>query len=311
MIIFYNQLNFYYFKICKKISKNFLNININDILKYAKKIFYFSALKISYNFYKITINLRINMKKILIFLTLCVFGYSANINIAAAANVTYAFKELESQFKKENPDTSINVTLGASGNLVAQIQNGAPFDVFMAANMKFAQKLYDENLAVTKPVIYAQGALALLTLRTNVTDLSKGLEALKSENVKLIAIANPKTAPYGEASVETLKKLGIYEIIKSKIIEAKSIGETLTQTLTATDAGFVAASALHEEGLKKYNLKENVNYILIDQKLYSPINQGIVITKHGKDNMDAKKFYDFVLSEKGKAIFKAYGYNIP
>lgn len=251
------------------------------------------------------------MKKILIFLTLCVFGYSANINIAAAANVTYAFKELESQFKKENPDTSINVTLGASGNLVAQIQNGAPFDVFMAANMKFAQKLYDENLAVTKPVIYAQGALALLTLRTNVTDLSKGLEALKSENVKLIAIANPKTAPYGEASVETLKKLGIYEIIKSKIIEAKSIGETLTQTLTATDAGFVAASALHEEGLKKYNLKENVNYILVDQKLYSPINQGIVITKHGKDNMDAKKFYDFVLSEKGKAIFKAYGYNIP
>ncbi|WP_279176491.1 molybdate ABC transporter substrate-binding protein [Campylobacter insulaenigrae] len=251
------------------------------------------------------------MKKILILITLCVFSYSANINIAAAANVAYAFKELESQFKKENPDTTINVTLGASGNLVTQIQSGAPFDIFMAANMKFAQKLYDENLAITKPVIYAQGAIALLTLRTNITDLSKGLESLQNKNVKLIAIANPKTAPYGEASIEALKNLGIYENLKNKIIEAKSIGEALTQTLTATDAGFIAASALYEEGLQKYNLKENTNYILIDPKLYTPIDQGIVITKHGENNVDAKKFYDFVLSEKGKAIFKAYGYNIP
>ncbi|MCR6572435.1 molybdate ABC transporter substrate-binding protein [Campylobacter insulaenigrae] len=251
------------------------------------------------------------MKKILILITLCVFSYSANINIAAAANVAYAFKELESQFKKENPDTTINVTLGASGNLVTQIQSGAPFDIFMAANMKFAQKLYDENLAITKPVIYAQGAIALLTLRTNITDLSKGLESLQNKNVKLIAIANPKTAPYGEASIEALKNLGIYENLKNKIIEAKSIGEALTQTLTATDAGFIAASALYEEGLQKYNLKENTNYILVDPKLYTPIDQGIVITKHGENNVDAKKFYDFVLSEKGRAIFKAYGYNIP
>ncbi|MCR6594795.1 molybdate ABC transporter substrate-binding protein [Campylobacter insulaenigrae] len=251
------------------------------------------------------------MKKILILITLCVFSYSANINIAAAANVAYAFKELESQFKKENPDTTINVTLGASGNLVTQIQSGAPFDIFMAANMKFAQKLYDENLAITKPVIYAQGAIALLTLRTNITDLSKGLETLQNKNVKLIAIANPKTAPYGEASIEALKNLGIYENLKNKIIEAKSIGEALTQTLTATDAGFIAASALYEEGLQKYNLKENTNYILVDPKLYTPIDQGIVITKHGENNVDAKKFYDFVLSEKGRAIFKAYGYNIP
>ncbi|MCR6591421.1 molybdenum ABC transporter, periplasmic molybdate-binding protein [Campylobacter insulaenigrae] len=251
------------------------------------------------------------MKKILILITLCVFSYSANINIAAAANVAYAFKELENQFKKENPDTTINVTLGASGNLVTQIQSGAPFDIFMAANMKFAQKLYDENLAITKPVIYAQGAIALLTLRTNITDLSKGLEALQNKNVKLIAIANPKTAPYGEASIEALKNLGIYENLKNKIIEAKSIGEALTQTLTATDAGFIAASALYEEGLQKYNLKENTNYILVDPKLYTPIDQGIVITKHGENNVDAKKFYDFVLSEKGRAIFKTYGYNIP
>lgn len=251
------------------------------------------------------------MKKILLLLCICVFGYSANINIAAAANVAYAFKALESEFKKENPNTTINVTLGASGNLVAQIKNGAPFDIFMAANMKFAQNLYDENFAITKPVIYAQGALALLTLRTNVVDLSKGLDALKDDKVKLIAIANAKTAPYGQASIEALNKTQIYPNIKNKIIEAKSIGEALTQTLKATDAGFIAASALYEEGLKKYDLKEGINYILVNPSLYTPIDQGIIITKHAKDNKEAKKFYDFILSEKGKAIFKAYGYSVP
>ncbi|CAG9959666.1 molybdate ABC transporter substrate-binding protein [Campylobacter lari] len=248
------------------------------------------------------------MKKIFTLLFLCIFGYSADVNIAAAANVAYAFKALQKEFQKENPDISVNVSLGASGNLVSQIKNGAPFDIFMAANMKFAQSLYDDNFASTKPVIYAQGALALLSVRM---DLSKGLDMLKEEKVKIITIANPKAAPYGQASIETLQNAKIYEQTKAKIIEAKSIGEALTQTLKAADVGFIAASALYEDTLKSYKLQEGKNYILIDPKLYEPINQGIIITSYGKDNAKAKKFYDFILSKKAKEIFKAYGYNIP
>ncbi|QOR00928.1 MULTISPECIES: molybdate ABC transporter substrate-binding protein [unclassified Campylobacter] len=251
------------------------------------------------------------MKKIFALLFLCIFGYGADVNIAAAANVAYAFKALQKEFQKENPDISVNVSLGASGNLVAQIKNGAPFDIFMAANMKFAQSLYDDHFASTKPVIYAQGALALLTLRVQNVDLSKGLNALNDEKVKIISIANPKAAPYGQASIEALQNAKIYKQTRAKIIEAKSIGEALTQTLKAADVGFIAASALHENAMKSYKLQEGKNYILIDPKLYDPINQGIVITSYGKDNAKAKKFYDFILSDKAKQIFKAYGYNIP
>ncbi|WP_139452339.1 molybdate ABC transporter substrate-binding protein [Campylobacter armoricus] len=248
------------------------------------------------------------MKKFLALIFLCIFGYSADINIAAAANVAYAFKALQKEFQKQNPDISVNVSLGASGNLVSQIKNGAPFDIFMAANMKFAQNLYDDNFASTKPVIYAQGALALLSVRM---DLSKGLNTLNDEKVKIITIANPKAAPYGQASIETMQNSKIYEQVKGKIVEAKSIGEALTQTLKAADVGFIAASALYEDGLKKYNLEEGKNYILIDSNLYEPINQGIVITSYGKDNAKAKKFYDFILSPEAKEIFKAYGYIVP
>lgn len=127
---------------------------------------------------------------------------AGEINVFAAANVTYAFDELKAEFAKTNPDTKVTVNLGASGALSTQVKNGAPADVFMAANMKFVQDLYDAKFAVTQPVVYAQGALALFTIRD--IDLAKGINAV--EGLKAIAIANPETAPYGKASIEALKK---------------------------------------------------------------------------------------------------------
>lgn len=130
---------------------------------------------------------------------------AGEINVFAAANVTYAFDELKAEFAKSNPGTKVTVTLGASGALSTQVKNGAPADVFMAANMKFVQDLYDTKFAVTEPVVYAQGALALFTIRD--IDLAKGINAV--EGLKAIAIANPETAPYGKASIEALKNAKI------------------------------------------------------------------------------------------------------
>ena len=168
---------------------------------------------------------------------------AGEINVFAAANVTYAFDELKAEFAKSNPDTKVTVTLGASGALSTQIKNGAPADVFMAANMKFVQDLYDTKFAVTKPVVYAQGALALFTIRD--IDLAKGINAV--EGLKAIAIANPETAPYGKASIEALKKASIYDKVEKNIILAKSIGEALSQALSAADVGFIAASAMYDK----------------------------------------------------------------
>ena len=229
---------------------------------------------------------------------------AGEINVFAAANVTYAFDELKAEFAKSNPDTKVTVTLGASGALSTQVKNGAPADVFMAANMKFVQDLYDTKFAVTQPVVYAQGALALFTIRD--IDLAKGINAV--EGLKAIAIANPETAPYGKASIEALKKAGIYDKVEKNVILAKSIGEALSQALSAADVGFIAASAMYDKKMTEY--KEGKNFILIDPALYTPIDQGMVILKHGENNPEAKAFYDFIRSDRAKEIFRKFGYNI-
>lgn len=244
------------------------------------------------------------MKKLLLLLVLCAFGFGAELKIAAAANVTYAFEDIKAEFAKTHPKDTLDVSLGSSGKLVAQVKNGAPFEVFMAANVAFAQSLYDDKFAVTKPVVYARGSVAMMSVRG--FDLSKGLEVLKDPKVKTIVIANPQTAPYGTASVEAFKNAGIYDAIKHKIITANSIGDALNQTISAGDVGFIAASSMYSPKMKEY--KEGKDFVLVDPKLYTPIDQAMVLLKNGEKSKLAKEFYDFILSEQGKAIFKKYGY---
>ena len=119
-----------------------------------------------------------NLILILLFLVSSFSVLSANsIKIAVAANVSYAIDDLIKEFKKTNPNTDVKVTLGSSGKLTAQIKSGAPYDLFMSANMKYPDTLYKEKLAITKPIIYAQGSLALLSMKKQ--DFTKGLGLLK------------------------------------------------------------------------------------------------------------------------------------
>ncbi len=245
------------------------------------------------------------MKKVILGLVfLCSSIFAGQVNIAVAANVSYAIDVLISEFNKTNPNTQIQVTLGSSGKLTAQIKNGAPFNIFMAANMKFPESLYEEQIAITKPVVYAQGAIAMLSSKE--LDFSKGINLVKDSSISKIAIANPKTAPYGTAAVEALKNAGLEEATKNKFVYAESISQVVTYATTATDVGFIAKSSLYDEKLSKY--KENVNWASVDPKLYTPIEQGIVIINNAKDNAEVKAFYDFILSDKAKEIFIKYGY---
>lgn len=245
------------------------------------------------------------MKKLLSILVLSAFAYCGDLNVAVAANVTYPFAELKAKFNETNPDIKIIETFGASGNFNTQIKNGAPFDIFLAANVEFAQDLYNNGFAINEAKIYAKGKLAIFTVRN--FDI-KNLDILKSKDIKTITIANPKTAPYGEAAIQTFQSLKIYDEIKDKIVEAKSIGEALTQTVSASDIGFVAASALFSPKMQKY--RQGVNFVLVDSSLHKPIEQGMVLLKHAKDNKEAQIFYDFLLSDAAKEIFLKYGYEI-
>lgn len=244
------------------------------------------------------------MKKIFMFLILAICAFGAELKVAAAANVAVVANELKKEFSKTHPNDSVEITLASSGKLVTQIKNGAPFDLFMAANVDFAKSLSDDGFGASEVAIYAKGKLALFSARN--VDLSQGLQSLKNPKIKSIVIANPKTAPYGTASMQALEKAEILSQINTKIIYAGSIGEALSQTINAADVGFVAGSALYDEKMKNY--KEGKDYIFVDSKLYEPIAQAMVITKKGENSKLAREFYDFILSQNGKAIFAKYGY---
>ena len=245
------------------------------------------------------------MKKIILALAiLCSTVFAGTINVAVAANVSYAINELIAQFNKTNPDTKVEVVLGASGKFTTQIQNGAPFDIFLSADMKFPETLEKENLTSTKPVIYAQGSLAMLSIKP--LDFSKGIALVTNKSIEKIAIANPKTAPYGTAAIEALKNANLLEKIENKFVYAESISQAVTYAITAADVGFIAKSSLYDEKMSKY--KENINWISIDPKLYTPIDQGIVVLKRAKNNKEAHAFYNFILSKEAKDIFLKFGY---
>jgi molybdate transport system substrate-binding protein len=247
------------------------------------------------------------IKKIVLLLCLSFFANAGEITIAVAANVSYAIDELKDEFNKTYPDTKVIVTLGSSGKLTAQIKNGAPYELFLAANMGYPEALYKEGVAVTKPIIYAQGALAFLS--KNELNYTQGIQLLSDPSIKKIAIANPETAPYGKAALEAMEKSGIYENIKEKLVFAESISQTVTYALTAADIGIIAKSSLYSSNMAEY--KEGVNWSEVDTGLYTPIDQGIVVLKNGEANSEARAFYDFMLSPKAKEILLKYGYMVP
>ena len=233
--------------------------------------------------------------------------YSGSINIAVAANVSYASDALIKEFKKKYPQTKVKVILGSSGKLIAQIKNGAPYHLFLSANMAYPQALYDGKIAITKPIIYADGTLAFLTTKS--VDLTLGMKLLERDEIKRIAIANPKTAPYGKASLEAFKKSGVYEDIKSKLVFAESASSVVTYAVRAADIGVVPKSTLYSLPMKEY--KKNSNWVEVDSSLYTPIHQGMVILKKGEDSDDVRNFYEFILSPRGRKIFREFGYITP
>jgi len=229
---------------------------------------------------------------------------AGEIDIAVAANVSYAIDELKAEFAKTNPNTKVQVTLGSSGKLTAQIKNGAPYGLFMSANMKYPQALYRDRIAITKPIVYAQGALAYLSVKKQ--DFSKGIALLEENKIVKIAIANPKTAPYGKAAVEALKNANIYNAVKSKLVYGESISQTVSYAVMAADIGLITKSSFYSSKMSQYI--ENINWSPVDPTLYTPIQQGIVLLKYSENSKEYRAFYDFVLSDNAKVIFKKYGY---
>lgn len=226
-----------------------------------------------------------------------------SLKIAVSANVQFAMKEIVSEFKKTF-NKEVDIIVSSSGKLTAQIEQGAPFDVFLSADEKFPKRLFENNLTIGKPKVYAKGKLVLIS--TNQNNLIS-IAQLSSDRCKKIAIANPSTAPYGEAAEFALKESGIYDSIKNKLIFGESVSQ-INQYIysNAVDAGFTAMSVVFNK-----KIMQNFSWFEIPSNLYPKINQAVVIiNRKDQDIAAAKHFFDFLFSAKARSIFENYGYAV-
>ncbi len=215
-----------------------------------------------------------------------------------AANLTHALKALVKEFQKEHPKDAIRISFNSSGKLYAQITQNAPFDLFISADIARPKKLYDEKITPFKEEVYAKGVLVLWSKNLKMDSL----EILKDPKIKRIAMANPKLAPYGKASMEVLDHLKLTPSLKSKIVYGTSISQAHQFVATKNaQMGFGALSLMDKKD-------KNLSYFIIDKALYRPIEQALITTKNGANNPLAKVFKDFLFSPKARAIFKEYGY---
>jgi molybdate transport system substrate-binding protein len=232
---------------------------------------------------------------------------AGEITIAAASDLNFAFKDIVGEYEKTTGNR-VKLTLGSSGNFYAQIQNGAPFDLYFSADISYPKKLEEAGLAVSDSLYpYAIGRIVLWAGNESHLDLSKGLEVLCEPTVKKIAIANPKHAPYGRAAVAAMEHVQVYDRIKDKLV----LGENIAQAAQfvesgAADVGIIALSLALAPPMQATG-----RYWEIPTDAYPPLEQGAVILLGGKNQEGAKAFLLFIQGAQGQAMMKRYGFLAP
>ena len=224
------------------------------------------------------------------------------IQVAVAANFTAPMKLIAADFEKDTGHKAV-LTFGATGKFYAQISNGAPFEVFLAADDETPARLEKEGAAVNgSRFTYATGKLVLWSAQTGLVD-AQG-EVLKKGDFKKIAIAAPKLAPYGAAAVETMNKLGLQAALEPKLVQGESIGQAFSFVSTGNaELGFIALSQVYEGG----KIKSGSAWIVPD-KLHSPIRQDAVLLAKAKDSKAAAQLMAYLKTDKAKAVIRAFGY---
>lgn len=236
-------------------------------------------------------------------------GHAAErpLAIAAASDLVFCVEELHSKFIQKHPDAEVKVSIGSSGNFFAQIRNGAPFDIFLSADMAFPKMLVEEDLAVRESLTpYAVGRLVLWTTRPSV-DVGKGLAVIAGEEVAKVAIANPEHAPYGRAARETLERKQLWGAAKTKLVVGENIAQTAQFVQTGNaDVGLVALSLVMAPTLANVGTWKE-----IPADLHAPLEQGAVITRRGAEHPLSQTYIEFLRSREAREIFDRFGFTLP
>ncbi|MBD1601698.1 molybdate ABC transporter substrate-binding protein [Pseudomonas typographi] len=237
-------------------------------------------------------------------LTLAFGAQADEVQVAVASNFTAPIQAIAESFEKDTGHKLV-AAYGATGQFYTQIKNGAPFEVFLAADDTTPAKLEQEgDIMPGSRFTYAVGTLALWSAKPGYVD-AKG-DVLKGNDYQHLSIANPKAAPYGLAATQALDKLGLTEQVKGKIVEGQNISQAYQFVSTGNaELGFVALSQIYKDG----KVTSGSAWI-VPANLYAPIKQDAVLLNKGKDNAAAKALVAYLKGPKAAAIIKSFGYEL-
>lgn len=233
----------------------------------------------------------------------------AQLTIAAAADLKFALEQIVQAFHKQHPDASINVSFGSSGNFYSQLSNKAPFDVFLSADASYPDKLVAAGIGDRSSEFpYAVGRIVIWVPNNSALDIpNRGFDALRSRDLRKLAIANPQHAPYGRAAEAALKAHHAWDELQGRIVLGENIAQTAQFVQTGSvDAGIIALSLALAPSLKSAG-----RYYLIPQSDHPPIRQAGLILPWARDRGTAEAFRDFITGPEGRSILKAYGFEPP
>lgn len=226
------------------------------------------------------------------------------LTIAAASSTMHVLKELVTAFS-EQTGIQCEMVFGSSGKLTSQLLAGAPFDLFLSADIKYPYRLLEAGLALDSPMVYAYGQVILWSAKM---DVQPSMDTSYLKSLGRIAIPNPAIAPYGQAAIQALRHHELDEIAKPKLVYGESVSQTIQFILTGSvDAGITSLSSVHA-------LQDMPSpWMLIDTEAYLPIGQTIILLKRDGDQKrkGAGRFRDFLLTKEGKGILERHGYLLP
>jgi molybdate transport system substrate-binding protein len=227
------------------------------------------------------------------------------VYVAVAGSMADTAEFLAKDFQERFGYHEIILIKGSSGKIASQIINGAPFDIFMSADMNFPELVYNSGLSL-KPRVYAKGTLIFFSRRGIAS--AHNLTILNKKDIKFIAIANPDLAPYGKAAMEAMKNSHI-ELPQEKILISENVMQAANVAFNYADAGFIAKSALYLPMMLSFIDKKDY-WFEVDERLYSPLYHSAILLKRSESNKAAVKFYEYVFSDYAKDILIKNGFDV-
>jgi molybdate transport system substrate-binding protein len=230
------------------------------------------------------------------------------VAVAAASDLNVALEEVNTAFRRAYPDVAVTATYSSSGNIFAQVSNGAPYDVYFSADRSYPDRLVEAGLADgDSAFVYAIGHLVVWVPAGSEVDVERlGARALEDGRIRKIAIANPEHAPYGRAARDALQSLGVWDSVRSKIV----FGENVAQTAQFVQSGAADAAVISLSLALSPAMRDTGAYWPVPLDTYPLLEQGAVVLSRARDREAARLYLDFVRTG-GREILERYGFSIP